>query len=171
MGRRIREADSAWLIGLIALGLGVWGVIEFLQIGGERPVQVAEISPATEEAGGVRSVRHGAVELHRLLPDATHQLGTEVRLDGTVVGDATRTGFWVRDLRDNVVFVETGADSSDMPVRGDPVRVLGIVALLPLKQQAEHWENVQRTVPSSALVIRDVKVVTVNGGIEVLEEE
>lgn len=171
MGRRLREADSAWLIGLIALGLMVWGVIEFLQIGTERPIQIAEISPAAEEAGRTGSVGRGAIELHRLLPDATQQLGTEVRLDGTVVGDATRSGFWVRDLRDNVVFVETGVDSSDMPVRGDPVRVLGIVALLPLKQQAEHWENVQRTVPSSALVIRDVQVVTVNGGVEVLEED
>lgn len=170
MGRRLREADSAWLIGLIALGLMVWGGIEFVQIGVERPVQIADISPAAEEAGRASSSGRSAIELHRLLPDATHALGTEVRLDGTVVGDATRTGFWVRDLRDNVVFVEMGVDTPDMPVRGDPVRVLGIVALLPLKQETEHWENVQRTVPSSALVIRDVKVVPVNGGIEVLED-
>jgi hypothetical protein len=125
-----------------------------------------EVSPyLTEE------LREGdAIELHRLLPHATRQLGTEVRLDGTVVDAATGPGFWVRDLRDNVVFVDNhGAAAPVEP--GDPVRVLGSVALLPLEDHGASWQAVQQAVPPTALLVRDVKVTPADGGIEILRED
>src|SRR5690606_26608946 len=112
-----------------------------------------------------------AIELHRLLPDATDDLGTLVRVDGTiaaVVGD----GFWVRDLRDNVVYVVLPSRArkrrgTEEVEPGAAVSVLGVVGLVAPGEVPRLDANA-RAVPASAVVVRDIRIVPLERGIAVL---
>lgn len=165
-------AAWSWLITLAALALLVWAVVDFVQPGGDgrlRPV----VAPAGAESVVAAPVGE-AIELHRLLPDATDDLGKPVRLDGTVVGESSPVGFWVRDLRDNIILVaiaDPGGDPAFPAVdQGDAVRVRGVVALLAPQEQAARLQRAGLVLPTSAVVIRDIKVVPTEGGVEVLKD-
>ena len=69
-----------------------------------------------------------------------------VNLDGTVVGEPDPAGFWVRDLRDNVVYVASGA----RPRAGASVRVVGRLEHTGVRRRAPR-------LPDGALV-DDVRV-------------
>ncbi|HEX7118694.1 MAG TPA: hypothetical protein VF212_07905 [Longimicrobiales bacterium] len=161
-------AGWTWFIGIVALGLFGWGVAELMGVGAGVPASVTSAQLAAELAppGGNESI----VELHRLLPDATDDLGRMVAVDGTVVGEASNSGFWVRDLRDNIVFVGAGTDPMPRIETGDDVRVVGRVALLPPDEQANRLERAGLVVPATAVVIRDVKVMPTPGGVELLKD-
>ncbi len=158
----------SWFIGAVAVGLFAWGVAELLGVGPGGPAVTTSTPIAAEIAPAGRS--EPIMELHRLLPDATDDLGRLVSVDGTVVGDASPAGFWVRDLRDNIVFVGEGTGGPPGLTAGDAVRVVGRVALLPPDEQAHRLERAGLVLPASAIVIRDVKVLPTAGGIEVLRE-
>jgi hypothetical protein len=166
------EAAWSWFISLIAFGLVFWAIVEFLN---PRAGSSLRIVPATETAVAWPDLVEATVELHRLLPDATDDLGRPVQVDGTVVGESSAAGFWVRDLRDNVVYIarEGAAPSRSAPLSlhpGDPVRVRGVIAILTPREQAERLERAGLVVPSNAVVIRDVKILSNEDGIEVLRD-
>lgn len=164
-GATEREGAAwSWFIGAVAVGLLAWAVAELVGVGGGGAVVTVSRPVAGEPAPGVRG--EPVVELHRLLPDATDDLGRLVSVDGTVAGDPSSAGFWVRDFRDNIIFVE-GARA--VVRAGVAVRVVGRVALLLPDEQADRLERAGLVVPASAVVIRDVKIVPTAGGIDVLE--
>jgi len=149
----------------VAAVLLFWAVAELLGLRLDRPGPLLSTgAPITTEV-----TSSGPIALHRLLPDASNDLGRLVTLDGTVVGDPSRSGFWVKDLRDNVVFVsgESGADLAEVEA-GSVVRVLGVIVRLTADEQAEYLGTAGLVVPASALIVRDVKVAALAGGIEVL---
>lgn len=154
-----------WFICIAAVGLFIWGVAELIGVGGSEPAMIQVGSMATELGATGRD--DAVVELHRLLPDATDDLGRLVSVDGAVVGEASRVGFWLRDLRDNIVFVDAGGDASRIEP-GAEVRVVGRVALFSPGEQADRLQRAGLVVPATARVIRDVKVQPMSGGIEVL---
>lgn len=154
-----------WLISLIAFVLFLWGVAELLGIGGGGPRFATSTTIAAEVLPTGAGER--ATELHHLLPDATDDLGRLVFIDGTVVGDTSPAGFWVRDLRDNIIFVD--GEATTRLETGDAVRIVGHIALLSPEEQADRLERAGLVVPTSAIVIRDVKVELAAGGVEVLE--
>ncbi|HEX6940391.1 MAG TPA: hypothetical protein VF158_13335 [Longimicrobiales bacterium] len=165
------EPDGAvwtWFIGIVAVGLFAWGVADLVGVGAGEPAAATWAPAAAEIERGGRS--ETIVELHRLLPDATDDLGRLVAVDGTVVGEASAAGFWVRDLRDNIVFVGDGSGGHPRIEAGDEVRVVGRVALLPPGEQADRLERAGLVIPATAVVIRDVKVQPMSGGIEVLRD-
>jgi len=156
-----------WFIYIVVFGLVAWGVAELIGVGAGRADVVRS---TTAGLGGV--VRDDPiVELHRLLPDATDDLGRPVSVDGAVVGEASRAGFWLRDLRDNIVFVDVEGAGYASVEAGDEVRVVGRVALFSPGEQADRLERAGLVVPATARVIRDVKVQPLPGGIEILRNE
>lgn len=173
--RPVEDAAGSWLIGLIAAALLFWAVAEFIGLDrGSRTTSFDAASPLSAEPG-LQLAANDEVEMHRLLPDATGSIGRTVLLAGTVVGEASPVGFWVRDLRDNIVFVSVAADSGEAEGQarpelraGDLVRVRGIVALLPPDEQAERLAGAGLVLPATAVVVRDVKIQPVRGGVEVL---
>lgn len=158
-------AGWTWFICIAAVVLFVWGVAELIGVGGSEPAVIQAGSMATGLGAAPRD--DAVVELHRLLPDATDDLGRLVSVDGAVVGEASRAGFWVRDLRDNIVFVDVEGGLTRISA-GAEVRVVGRVALFSPGEQADRLERAGLVVPATARVIRDVKVQPMSGGIEVL---
>src|SRR5690606_37097418 len=83
-GWRVRRASLgagwAWGIGAAALLLSVWAVLDFVEAIREEAARGVVASPAAEPAPPSPL---DAIELHRLLPDATDDLGALVRVDGT----------------------------------------------------------------------------------------
>lgn len=167
----VTRAAWSWVISVTAVGLFVWGVAELIGVGGTTSPAAGVILPATELGRGLEAAP--IIALHRLLPDATDDLGRRVRIDGSVVGAATIAGFWVRDLRDNIVFVGGRGEERATwpPVRaGDAVRVVGVVALLSPSEQARRLERAGLVIPERAIVVRDIKVVASPEGVEVLQD-
>lgn len=173
--RPVEDAAGSWLIGLIATALVLWAATEF--VGFDRGGRAAgfDAVPVVSADPGLQLAANDVVEMHRLLPDATGAIGRTVLLAGTVVGEASPVGFWVRDLRDNIVFVSVAADTMDAEGQarpelraGDPVRVRGVVTLLPPDEQAERLAGAGLVLPATAVVVRDVKIQPVEGGVEVL---
>ncbi|HEX9109479.1 MAG TPA: hypothetical protein VF832_19695 [Longimicrobiales bacterium] len=136
-------AAAAWLIGAAAAGCGVWAVADFvLAARPDAPAAVLAVAPARSGA---------AVDLHQVLDQGEDAAGALVRVDGTVVGDPDAAGFWVRDLRDNVVYVA----SAERPRSGAAVRVLGRLARFGGPAGARLGP------PADApLVLRDLRIVT-----------
>jgi hypothetical protein len=89
-------------------------------------------------------------------------------VDGMVVGDTSPAGFWVRDFRDYIIFVQ-GEQALHLEA-GDAVRVVGRIVLLTAEEQADRLERAGLVVPASAIVIRDVKVLPTADGIELLDD-
>ena len=136
-------AAAPLLIALVAAGCGVWAVVDLVAAArpdASGPVVVA--TSAATPAGG------RPVALHTLLADGDglDDVGALVNLDGTVVGEPDSRGFWVRDLRDNVVYVASGA----RPRAGASVRVVGRLERVGVSRRAPR-------VPAGALV-EDVRV-------------
>lgn len=120
MGSGKRGAAAPWVIALVALACSIWAVVDF--VAAARPDAPAHVTLQQS----AQSAARGPIELHRLLPAAPEDVGTLVLVDGTVIGKGDRDGFWVRDLRDNVVRVR----SSERPESGKAVRVVGRLARL-----------------------------------------
>ncbi len=116
--RTRRGAAAPWFIALAAAGCGIWAVVDFL--GAARPDAPAVVAM---DAPAARSAGDPPVELYRLLADGDclDDVGTLVTVDGTVADAAGGSGFWLSDLRDNVVWIDSGA----RPRAGDVVRVVG----------------------------------------------
>lgn len=168
-----KEAIGSWLIAAVAVVLLVWAVLDFVRLNSDAPIMLAQAPRAAELAPAL--LASNAIALHRLLPDATDDLGTLVRLDGTVVGAVTAHGVWVRDMRDNVVFVvATQLGNDAVPLSsleaGDAVRIVGRVARLTPEQQGARFAAAGLVLPETALVIRDVKILAAEDGFERLEE-
>lgn len=167
---RVEGETGSWLIGLIALGVLLWAVVEIIDPGGSARAGGMASFPTTAEQSMLVVDGFGveAVEMHRLLPDATASIGRAVELDGTVVGEVMTTGFWVRDFRDNIVFVATPR-AVGVPVRvraGDAVRIRGVVALLSPTEQAARLAGAGLVLPASATVVHDVQILPSDNGIE-----
>lgn len=168
----VEGAAGSWLISLIAGALLFWAVMELLELrGGPQVGGFHAVSSVATEPGALPAF-DSAIELHRLLPDATGSIGRTVRLDGSIVGEASALGFWVRDLRDNIVFVTAGAEGRSQPRdelrAGDAVRVYGVIARLSPIEQAERLSGAGLVLPSSAIVVRDIEILAAPDGIEVL---
>ena len=168
MRRASLGAGWAWGIGAAALLLSVWAVLDFVEAMREEAARGVVASPAAEPAPPSPL---DAIELHRLLPDATDDLGALVRVDGTVAAVAG-DGFWVRDLRDNVVYVVLPArgwkrrgDAELEP--GAAVSVLGVVALVA-PRDAPRIDTAALAVPASAVVVRDIRILPLERGVAVL---
>lgn len=167
MRRASLGAGWAWGIGLAALVLSVWAVLDFMDAMREEAARGTVTAAAAEPAPSPLD----AIELHRLLPDATDDLGTLVRVDGTVAA-VFDGGFWVRDLRDNVVYValpararKRGGSAAVEP--GAAVSVLGVVGLIA-PGEALRVDVEALAVPASAVVVRDVRIVPLERGVAVL---
>lgn len=168
-----KGALGSWLIGAAALGLLVWAMLDFIRLNTAAPIVAARIPVAGELAP--MPIAREAIALHRLLPDATDDLGAWVRLDGTVVGAVTAQGVWVRDLRDNVVLVVPGPDGPGALrlatlSAGDAVRIVGRVALLPRERQEQRFAAAGLVLPQTAQVIRDIMIQPAEDGIERLAQ-
>jgi hypothetical protein len=163
----VERREAAWtgLIALCALALLVLAVLELVDPGrGETMIRPAAENQLLAAPGRL------VTELHRLLPDATDQVGRPARLDGTVVGQPAPQGFWVRDLRDNIVFVGFAPPSAPPPAlrAGSTVRVWGKVALFPTAEQIERLNAAGLVLSANAIVVRDVQLRTAEGGVELL---
>lgn len=168
----IRPSFS-WAIVIASLVLFILAVADFIRPDGVTSLDLAGWRPVQEEPPSVWAMEE-SLEFFRLLPDATDDLGRAVRVDGAVVGRPMSSGFWVRDLRDNIVFVSHSSErafrNSRRVVRpGGSVRVRGVVSLFPSAEQAEQLRLAGLVVPASAVVIRDVKILSPERGIEVLD--
>jgi hypothetical protein len=156
-----------WGIALVATLIAVWAVLDFVAALREEAVRGVGVPLAAE----VRPSPRDAIELHRLLPDATDDLGTLVRVDGTVVA-VVADGFWLRDLRDNVVFIldpRTGRRRRGAELKtGAAVTVVGVVGLIP-PGEAPLIDVAELPVPSSAVVVRDIRVEPIARGVAVLD--
>lgn len=163
----LARKEAAWtgLIALCALTLVVMAVLELIDPGrGETMIRPTGNEQLFAEPGRI------VTELHRLLPDATDQVGRPTRLDGTVVGHPAPNGFWVRDLRDNIVFVAFAPPASPPSAlrAGSTVRVWGKVALFPAAEQVERLNAAGLVLSTNAIVVRDVQLRTAEGGVELL---
>jgi len=167
-GTEPNGAGWTWFICIAAVGLFLWGVAELIGVGGSG-AEMARSGGALLDLGA-RIRDDPVIELHRLLPDATDDLGRSVTVDGAVVGEASRMGFWIRDLRDNIVFVDAEGGTHAPVETGTEVRVVGRVALFAPGEQADRLERAGLVVPATARVIRDVKVQPLPGGIEVIRD-
>ncbi len=141
---RVRSgAAAAWLIGATAAGCGVWAVADFVLAARPDGPAVTVLAETPARPGG-------PVELHQLLGEGEDAAGVLVRVDGNVVGAPDAGGFWVRDLRDNVVYVA----SDERPRSGAAVRVLGRLARVSGPTAGA------RAAPADApLVVRDLRIV------------
>lgn len=156
---------GAGLIGALALALLVWAVADFVFAGTDVVVRWVDAPPAAEVVA--HSPTGEAIELHRLMPDATNDLGRLVRLNGTVLAVKPGAGFWVRDLRDHVVYVASGAeDDAPLPAPGSAVSVRGVVSLFSPEGRSERRGEVEAMMPENALVVWGVKLVPLHDGIE-----
>ncbi len=143
--RSRRGVAAPWLIGLVAVGCGVWAVVDFVGAAQpDEPTAMARTVPVTPVARG------RAAELHRLLADGDglDDVGALVSVHGTVVGAARGDGFWVRDLRDNVVWVVSTA----RPHAGAAVRVTGRLDRMDAGARPEPAP------PGAGTLVRDVRV-------------
>lgn len=161
----------SWMIMAAALALLVMAVFDFVHPGEGETVDLRPEAAADQRLG----LRGGAglTELHHLLPDASADLGRAVQVAGTIVGQVSDVGFWVRDLRDNIVFI--GADPADeafnaRPRTGVAVRVRGVIALFPPEEPAERLRTAALTPPAGSTVVRGVKLRALAGGVDVLED-
>lgn len=165
---RIR-GDRGWslTIILIAAGLLVMAAIDFI-----RPDrgETVDLGARTEWAGMGRGGE--VVELHRLLPDATADLGREVLVAGTIVGEVDTEGFWVRDLRDNIIHISDRSGGAEMGLRrpGQTVRVRGTIAILAPPDQAGRLRAAGLVISAGSNLIREIEVQAGPGGIEVLRD-
>lgn len=165
-----RDVGWTWSIGVIALALLVLAIIDFARPGSGETVDLSG-GPTADRL--LARAGTGLAELYHLLPDATADLGRAVQVAGTVTGQPTGMGFWVRDLRDNIVFVSTGApaaSSGSQPRAGAAVRARGLIELFPPTEQDERLRAAGLVVPAGTVVIRDVKISAFDGGIEVLKD-
>lgn len=120
-------------------------------------------------------VRHQVddVELYRLLPDAAADLGRRVLVAGTIVGQPAHGGFWVRDLRDNIIFIADhsgGSESAGLTRAGRTVRVRGAVAIFPPAEQADRLQAAGLVISAGSNLVREIKVEAGPGGIEILRD-
>jgi len=153
-----------WLIIAAIAGLVVWAVVDFIDPGGRQPIRPVTTSAAAEQRLPLDLLEPTA--LYRLLPDATRDVGRVVEVDGTVVGPADAGGFWIRDMRDHVVFIALGEQAAAlMPTPGATLKVTGIIEDFPLHEQAVRYAELEGHLSDGVLVIRDIKVVPVAGGI------
>lgn len=155
---------APWLIAVAAAGLLVWAIVDFVYVGVKSPVVRVDAAPASAPGAAVADGAVEPIPLHRLLPDATNSLGRTVRVEGTVAAVVPDEGFWVRDLRDHVVFVTTGDRT---PAPAAVVRVIGRIEVLPDDERDRYLDAVRRAVPDTALLVRDVKLVSTDLAIEV----
>ncbi len=153
-----RGAAAPWFIGLAAVGCGVWAVMDFVAAARpDAPVVVAVDPPAAHSAAG------RPVELHRLLADGDglDDVGALVAVDGTVAGAPGASGFGLRDLRDNVVWIDSGA----RPREGALVRVVGRL------DRMAAGPAPARAPAGAGTVVRDVRVAATGpAALEVLRE-
>jgi len=157
-----------WGIGGVALLLSVWAVFDFVDAMREEAARGVAPSTAAEQPPPSPL---DAVELHRLLPDATDDLGALVRVDGTVAA-VGRDGFWVRDLRDNIVYVALPSGGwkrrgGATLAPGAAVSVLGVIGLVA-PREAPSLDTSELAAPVSAVVIRDIRILPLERGVVVL---
>lgn len=167
-GRRLlaglRSSPGSVSIGLLAVGLLAWAVIELVFAGTGAFVHRTDAAPAAELAS---ERAREAIAFHELMPDATDDLGRLVHVNGTVLVVKRDAGFWVRDLRDHVVFVTSGtAAAPPLPQPDDAVRVRGVVSLFSLEARSQRLAAVEPVLPDDALVVRGVKIVPLRDGVE-----
>jgi hypothetical protein len=165
-----QDAGWSWSIGVVALALLVVAIVEFVRPGSGETVDLSAGPTGTQLlARAGTSLAH----LHQLLPDASADLGRPVQVAGTILGQASDTGVWVRDLYENVVFIahETpGLGSSGQREAGRTVRVRGTVALFPPAEQVERLRAAGLVLPAGTVVVRDIKIRATEGTIEVLSD-
>jgi hypothetical protein len=169
LSRSRADKGWSWSIMTAALVLLIMAVVDFVNPGSGETVDLRPVAAATERLGRGAAA---PTELHHLLPDASADLGRAVQVAGTIIGQVSDAGFWIRDLRDNVVFVgaDEGAAAGVHPRTGGAVRVRGVVALFPPAEPDERLRAAALAPPAGATVVREVKVRALAGGITILEE-
>lgn len=165
-----RDTGWSWSIGLVALALFTVAIIQLARPGAGETVDLT--AGQTADLANMRG-NSGLAELHRLLPNASADLGRPVRVAGTIIGQPSPAGFWVRDLRDNVVFIMI---DSTIPLAqnearaGRAVRVRGNIVLFPPAEQAAQLRAAGLVLPAGAVVVREIKVLAADGGVELLKD-
>jgi hypothetical protein len=159
----------SWSIGLIALALLSVAVIQIIRPGSGEIVDLS--AGRTADLANIHT-GSGLAELHRFLPNASADLGRPVLVAGTIVGQPSRSGFWVRDLRDNIVFVmiDPSYPGGGEPRPGRVVRVRGVIVLFPPAEQADRLHAAGLVIPAGTVVVREVKILATDGGIELLND-
>lgn len=165
-----RDTGWSWTIALVAAGLLVMAAIDLI-----RPGSGATVDLSLEQNSAGTSARRVSddVELYHLLPDASADLGRTVLVAGMIVGQVSGGGFWVRDLRDNIVFIadETAElDAGRNPRPGRAVRIRGAIALFPPTEQADRLRAAGLVLSTGSNLVREVKVDAGPGGIEILQD-
>lgn len=164
-----RDTGWTWTIALVAAGLLVMAAIDLI-----RPGSGATVDLSLEPNSAGARARSGAddVELYRLLPDASADLGRTVLVAGMIVGQVSGGGFWVRDLRDNIIFIVDEAaelEAGGVQRPGRAVRVRGAIALFSPAEQADRLRAAGLVLSAGSNLIRGVKVHATPGGIEILQ--
>lgn len=172
MSQSREDTGWSWSIGVVAAGLLIMAVIEFVRPRSGETVDLSGGIPAAETSDGMH-LGSGTPELYRILPDASADLGRTVQVAGTIIGHPSGEGFWVRDLRDNIIFIADraltpGDQGAARP--GRAVRVRGVIALFPRAEQEAEFRAAGLVLPAGANVVREVKVTALDGGIEVLRD-
>lgn len=162
-GRSWRNAAGAWSIVLLAAVLLAWAVIDFVFAGTDRVVRWVDAPSAAEAVAPAGTVE--AIDFHRLMPDATDDLGRVVRVDGRVLAVDAGSGFWLRDLRDHVVYVAADERDRPLPAPDDLVAVRGVVTIFSPDARRRPLAEAARLLPADALVVKAVKIVPVRDGI------
>ncbi len=170
MSRSREDTGWSWSITVVALVLLVVAIVEFARPGAGETVDLGGIS-ATGQV--VARAGAGPAELYQLLPDASADLGRAVQVAGTIVGQVSAAGFWVRDLRDNIAFVAVDSELPRANPRVQPgraVRVRGVVTLFPPTEHDDRLRAAGLVLPAGTVVISEVKIRALDGGIEILRD-
>ncbi|MFW6201850.1 MAG: hypothetical protein ACOC8B_04685 [Gemmatimonadota bacterium] len=160
------EDRIAAVIVVAAVVLVAAAVLDIARGSGSARVEGLAVESASE--GGARPA--GAVPLYTLLPDLTDDLGRVVRLEGTVAAVDAGAGYWVVDMRGNVVYVGAAGAPAGSVARGDAVRVTGRVELVSDAAVDRGAEAVAAARDGSAgQLIRAVELAPIDGGLVRLE--
>lgn len=155
---------------LVAAVLLIMAALDFIRPDGGETV---DLSLEPNRASTTTRRQLDDVELHHLLPDATADLGRRVLVAGTIIGRPAVDGFWVRDLRDNIIFVaapSSDGESAGLTRAGRTVRVRGTVALFPPAEQADRLRAAGLVISAGSNLVREIKVEAGPGGIEILRD-
>jgi hypothetical protein len=170
LSRSRADTGWSWSIGLVALALLVMAIVEFARPGSGETV---DLSGETQTGGPRARSGIGPPELHQLLPDPSADLGRAVQVAGAIIGQVSAAGFWVRDLRVNIVFIRDEAASPRTGVQPRPgatVRVRGLIELFPPDEQDERLRAAGLVLPAGTSLVREIKIRALDGGIEILRD-
>lgn len=153
-----------------ALALFAMAVVDFINPGDGETIDLRQEASAERRPGG--AIGPGPIELHHLLPDASADLGRAVQVAGTIVGQVSDAGFWVRDLRDNLIYIGAeNAASTARPRTGGTVRVRGVIAVLSPAEAEVLLRASALAPPAGSTIVREIRVRALAGGIDLLQED